>query len=278
MFDLITGLPIHPLISHAVVVLVPLAAVGALILTFRTTWRATYSPLVLIATLLSLMSAYIATQSGEALSSRVGLPNSHSTLGERLALTVLIFSITFSIWFAIERSKSLRTKIPKLLQQLVKALVPVTAIMSLTLTVLVGHSGAETTWKSRITQTQAVALEGSAPTVGAPAGSVNLSTSEINSHNSQSDCWSIVNGKVYNLTTYVQSHPGGVGVIANICGKDGTNSFKNQHGTQGKPNSVLTGFLLGSVGESITKEAVQKVITPPASSKGEGSDEEGDED
>jgi cytochrome b involved in lipid metabolism len=274
VFDLITGLPIHPLISHAVVVLVPLAAVGALILTFRTTWRATYSPLVLIATLLSLMSAYIATQSGEALSSRVGLPNSHSTLGERLALAVLIFSITFSIWFAIERSKSLRTKIPKLLQQLVKALVPVTAIMSLTLTVLVGHSGAEATWKSRIAQTQAVALEGSAPTVGAPAGSVNLSTSEIKSHNSQSDCWSIVNGKVYNLTTYLQSHPGGVGVIANICGKDGTNAFKNQHGTQGKPNSVLAGFLLGSVGESITKEAGQKVITPPASTKGEGSDED----
>jgi cytochrome b involved in lipid metabolism len=275
MFDLITGLPIHPLISHAVVVLVPLAAVGALILTFRAKWRATYSPLVLIATLLSLMSAYIATQSGEALSSRVGLPNSHSTLGERLALVVLIFSITFSIWFAIERSKSLCAKVPKLLQQLVKALVPITAIMSVTLTVLVGHSGAETTWKSRIAQTQAVVLEDSASTVGAPAGSVNLSTSEVKSHNSQSDCWSIVNGKVYNLTTYVKSHPGGAGVIANICGKDGTNAFKNQHSTQGKPNSVLTGFLLGSVGESITKEVVQKVIAPPASSK---SEEEGDED
>jgi cytochrome b involved in lipid metabolism len=275
MFDLITGLPIHPLISHAVVVLVPLAAVGALILTFRAKWRATYSPLVLIATLLSLISAYIATQSGEALSSRVGLPNSHSTLGERLALVVLIFSITFSIWFAIERSKSLCAKVPKLLQQLVKALVPITAIMSVTLTVLVGHSGAETTWKSRIAQTQAVVLEDSASTVGAPAGSVNLSTSEVKSHNSQSDCWSIVNGEVYNLTTYVKSHPGGAGVIANICGKDGTNAFKNQHSTQGKPNSVLTGFLLGSVGESITKEVVQKVIAPPASSK---SEEEGDED
>ena len=282
MFDLITGLPIHPLISHAVVVLVPLAAVGALILTFRVTWQATYLPLVLIATLLSLMSAYIATQSGEALSSRVGLPKSHSILGERLALAVLIFSITLSTWFVIERSKSLRTKMPKLIQQLVKALVPVTAIMSLTLTVLVGHSGAETTWKSRIAQTQAVTLENSASTVVAPAGGVNLSTSEVKSHNSKSDCWSIVNGKVYNLTTYVQSHPGGAGVIASICGKDGTNAFTNQHKTQGKPNSVLSGFLLGSVGESITNETVQKVIAPPASSKGnesnEESDEEGDED
>ena len=150
MFDLITGLPIHPLISHAVVVLVPLAAIGALILTFVTKWRTAYSPLVLIAALLSPISAFIATQSGEALSERVGLPNPHSTLGERLALVVLAFAIIFSIWFAIERSARIRSKVPKILQQVIKVFVPILAIASLILTVLVGHSGAEATWKYRI--------------------------------------------------------------------------------------------------------------------------------
>lgn len=152
MFDLIFGLPIHPLISHAVVVFVPLAAIGALILTFVAKWRSTYSPLVLIAVLLSPISAFIATQSGEALSERVGLPNPHSTLGERLALVVLVFAIIFSIWFAIERSERVRTMVPKLLQRVIKTLVPLLAIASLVLTVLVGHSGAEATWKYRITQ------------------------------------------------------------------------------------------------------------------------------
>jgi uncharacterized membrane protein len=85
MFDLITGLPIHPLVSHVVVVVIPLAAIGALILTFVAKWRSTYSPLVLVAALLSPISAFIATQSGEELSERVGLPKSHSTSGERLA-------------------------------------------------------------------------------------------------------------------------------------------------------------------------------------------------
>ena len=278
MFDLITGLPIHPLISHAVVVVVPLAAIGALILTFVAKWRSTYLPLVYIAVLLSPITAFIATQSGEALSERVGLPKSHSTLGERLALVVLAFAIIFSIWFAIEKSDRVRTKVPKLLQQVVKVFVPLLAIASLVLTVLVGHSGAEATWKYRITQAEVSALEGPAPSASAPAGTINLSTAEVKRHNTKTDCWSIVNGKVYNLTSYVQNHPGGAAVISNICGKDGTNSFTNQHNTQSKPNSVLSGFLLGSLGASITKEAGQQVIAPPASSNnGESGEESGEE-
>lgn len=170
MFDLITGIPIHPLISHAVVVIVPLAAIGALILTFVTKWRAAYSHLVLIAALLSPISAFIATQSGEALSKRVGLPNPHSTLGERLALLVLIFAIIFSIWFAIEKSERVRTKVPKAVKRIIRILVPILAIGSLILTVLVGHSGAEATWKYRVTQ--APALESSFASPSAPAGTL----------------------------------------------------------------------------------------------------------
>jgi len=183
VFDLITGLPVHPLISHAVVVIVPLAAIGALILTFVNKWRTAYSPLVLIAVLLSPISAFIATQSGEALSERVGLPKSHSTLGERLSYVVLAFAIVFSIWFAIEKSARVRTKVPKILQQVVKVIVPILAAASLVLTFLVGHSGAEATWKNRITQAQLPALEDSAPSAGAPAGMINLSTSEIKNQN-----------------------------------------------------------------------------------------------
>lgn len=163
MFDLITGLPIHPLVSHAVVVLVPLAAVGAVILTFVAKWRTAYSPLVIIAVFLSAISAFVSTQSGNALSKRVGLPNPHSTLGQRLAILVFVFAIVFSIWFTIERSDHFRSKVPKLFQRVVKVLVPLLAIASLTLTVLVGHSGAESVWKYRIIQTEPPAQEDSEP-------------------------------------------------------------------------------------------------------------------
>jgi cytochrome b involved in lipid metabolism len=276
--DLITGLPIHPLINHGVAVLVPLAAIGALLVIFIPKLRLNYSPLVLVTVLLATVSAFIATQSGEALAERVGLPNAHATQGERLSYVVLAFAILFSIWFALEKSERTRERAANLGKRVLKVVIPITAISSFVLTILVGHSGAQATWKDRIDQTQATALEETGPKPINPAGTINLSNSEIKTHNLKSDCWSIVNGNVYNLTSYVKSHPGGASVIANICGKDGSKAFVNQHNTQGKPNNVLSSFLLGPVGASITAEAGQKVIEPPVTGKGDESDEESDED
>ena len=276
--DLITGLPIHPLINHGVAVLVPLAAIGALLVIFIPKLRLNYSPLVLVTVLLATVSAFIATQSGEALSERVGLPNAHATQGERLSYVVLAFAILFSIWFALEKSERTRERVANLGKRVLKVVIPITAISSFVLTILVGHSGAQATWKDRIDQTQATALAETGPKPINPAGTINLSNSEIKTHNLKSDCWSIVNGNVYNLTSYVKSHPGGASVIANICGKDGSKAFVNQHNTQGKPNNVLSSFLLGPVGASITAEAGQKVIEPPVAGKGDESDEESDED
>ena len=276
--DLITGLPIHPLINHGVVVLVPLAAIGALLVIFIPKLRLNYSPLVLVTVLLATGSAFIATESGEALSERVGLPNAHATQGERLSYVVLAFAILFSFWFVLEKSERTRERVANLGKRVLKVAIPITAISSFVLTILVGHSGAQATWKDRLDQTQATALEETGPKPINPAGTINLTNSEINAHNLKSDCWSIVNGNVYNLTTYVKSHPGGASVIANICGKDGSKAFVNQHNTQGKPNKVLSSFLLGPVGASITAEAGKKVIEPPVAGKGDESDEESDEE
>ena len=276
--DLITGLPIHPLINHGVAVLVPLAAIGALLVIFIPKLRLNYAPLVLVTVLLATVSAFVATQSGEALAERVGLPNAHATQGERLSYVVLAFAILFSIWFALEKSERTRERVANLGKRVLKVVIPITAISSFVLTILVGHSGAQATWKDRIDQTQATALEETGPKPINPAGTINLSNSEIKTHNLKSDCWSIVNGNVYNLTTYVQRHPGGASVIANICGKDGSKAFLNQHNTKSKPNNVLSSFLLGPVGASISAEVGQKVIAPPAASNGDESDEESDDE
>jgi cytochrome b involved in lipid metabolism len=283
--DLITGLPVHPLVIHGVVVLVPLAAFGALLVIFIPKFRVTYSPLVLIAVALSTVTAFIATQSGEALSERVGLPKSHSTHGERLSYLVLAFAILFTIWFVLERTNWIKGAVVNPLNTILKIAIPIIAVLSLVLTILAGHSGAEASWKNRIAATQTTALDNTdpkasnsaSPKATSPTGTVTLSNAEISTHNSKSDCWSIVNGNVYNLTSYVSRHPGGQSVIANICGKDGSNAFTNQHNNQGKPNNTLSGFLLGAVGSSITADAGAKVIAPPAAGAGYESDEESDE-
>ncbi len=279
--DLISGLPIHPLINHAVAVLVPLAAVGVLLVIFIPKLRSTYSPLVVTALFISTISAFIATQSGEALAERVGLPNSHAIQGERLSFTVSAFFVLFSIWFVLERSDRVKPSISSLLKRILKVVIPITAVASFALTIIVGHSGAEATWKDRIAQSEAGVLEDLTPNASSKPntdGSISLSVAEIKTHDNKSDCWSIVNANVYNLTSYVQNHPGGAAVIANICGKDGTKSFTNQHNTQGKPNNVLRSFLLGPIGASITADAGKKVIEPPITSNSDESGEQGDEE
>ena len=74
-----------------------------------------------------------------------------------------------------------------------------------------------------------------------------FTAAEVAKHNSGSDCWSVVNGQVYDLTSYVTSHPGGSTVIKAICGKDGSAAFSGQHGSASKPNNTLAAFVLGSL-------------------------------
>lgn len=90
------------------------------------------------------------------------------------------------------------------------------------------------------------------PTTPAPS-SQNTTTSttksytagDVASHNNQSSCWTIVNGNVYDVTSYINSHPGGQRAIESICGVNGTGAFDNQHSGASKPERVLQSFLIG---------------------------------
>ncbi len=71
MFSTIFGLPAHPLVVHAVVVLVPLAALSALVVAVWPAARARYAPLALGVATLALISVPLATHTGEQLESHV---------------------------------------------------------------------------------------------------------------------------------------------------------------------------------------------------------------
>lgn len=70
---------------------------------------------------------------------------------------------------------------------------------------------------------------------------------EVSMHAGESSCWSIVNNKVYDLTSFIGDHPGGDRNIIKICGKDGTSAFNSQHEGDKKPNATLGGFYLGEL-------------------------------
>ncbi|MFH4982912.1 hypothetical protein AB6A40_009621 [Gnathostoma spinigerum] len=51
------------------------------------------------------------------------------------------------------------------------------------------------------------------------------SLEEVNSHNTPASLWIIIDKKVYDLTKFVDEHPGGSEVILEQAGKDATSSF-----------------------------------------------------
>lgn len=59
----------------------------------------------------------------------------------------------------------------------------------------------------------------------------NLSTSftkeEVATRNSRNDCWTIIDGIVYDITSYITRHPGGDNILS-ACGTDGTEYFYGQ--------------------------------------------------
>jgi cytochrome b involved in lipid metabolism len=67
----------------------------------------------------------------------------------------------------------------------------------------------------------------------------------VRANNSADYCFTVISGKVYDLTKWIKSHPGGSGAIASLCGTDGTSEFNAMHRNQSKPEARLAGYLLG---------------------------------
>lgn len=74
-----------------------------------------------------------------------------------------------------------------------------------------------------------------------------LTKEEVAQHDSSSDCWTIINGDVYDLTSYVSEHPGG-DEIERACGIDGTTLFERRETESGE--TVGSGTPHSSTAES----------------------------
>lgn len=70
---------------------------------------------------------------------------------------------------------------------------------------------------------------------------------DVSSHSSKSDCWTIVNDTVYDVTSWMGQHPGGEVAIMSLCGKDGSADFNGQHAGERRPADELASFKIGTV-------------------------------
>jgi hypothetical protein len=103
----INGLPLHPLLVHTVVVLLPLAAVGSIIIAVVPKWRRRYWLPVLVLALLGIGSVPITQQAGEALYNTIkgsppGLAH-HRDLGNALLPYAIAFGVMLVLLLVVGR-------------------------------------------------------------------------------------------------------------------------------------------------------------------------------
>ena len=247
LFDTIAGLPIHPLVVHAAVVLLPLGALGLIAMVVKPTLQERYGSLIMAVIVMGAGSAFVADQSGEALAARVGSPGEHEEWGERLVMSAMLLTVVALVWW-IRRRRSQRSGSTAAGAGLLGGAAALLGVIVIGMAVAAGHSGATAAWADRISASES---KSATPTTSATkATTTSLTAAAVATHASATDCWTIVDGQVYDLTSWVNRHPGGEAPIESLCGQDGSAAFREQHGSQGEPNERLASFLLGPLAAS----------------------------
>jgi cytochrome b involved in lipid metabolism len=89
----------------------------------------------------------------------------------------------------------------------------------------------------------------SSPNVISSTG-ILLDAVEVAKHNSVSDCWMIIHGKVYDLTNFEGVHPGGSYSIVQFCGTDASAGFDMQHSS--RQLAKVASYVIGNLGDRIS--------------------------
>jgi hypothetical protein len=145
------GLPLHPLIVHATVVAVPVAAIAVLLSACWPRFRAWASWGPAAAAALALVLVPITTSSGESLEHalpRAPLIQAHAHLGDALLpwVIALFVGAVLGLWPRLAASRPRLWALPRWLVVVGVVLATVGALGSLVEVVLIGHSGAAAAW------------------------------------------------------------------------------------------------------------------------------------
>ncbi|KAL2898341.1 Cytochrome B5-like protein [Bienertia sinuspersici] len=70
---------------------------------------------------------------------------------------------------------------------------------------------------------------------------------EVSLHNKRTDCWVIIKNKVYDVTSYVEEHPGGDAILTNAGGDSTEGFYGPQHGT--RVFDLIEDFCIGQLVE-----------------------------
>ena len=105
-----------------------------------------------------------------------------------------------------------------------------------------------------------------------------ITAATVAQHASPSDCWTTISGRVYNLTSFIASHPGGVARIITLCGINGTSAFSTQHAGNQAALAALAPLIIGTDGTVSVSSASTTVKTPAHATQADDDDNDDDSD
>lgn len=145
LLDTFRGLPVHPLVVHAVVVLLPLVAVLAIIMVASPRFSRRFGPIAVALGFVAVGASLLAKESGERLLERVAASPNHIDLGSRTPLFAgLYFLLLLGFWL-LDRGIPGNRRRPALVI-ILGVLMVIASVLICAQVYAVGHSGAEGVW------------------------------------------------------------------------------------------------------------------------------------
>lgn len=84
-----------------------------------------------------------------------------------------------------------------------------------------------------------------------PSNGITYTIDEVKTHAVRNDCWTVVNSQVFDITSFIEHHPGGDEILR-ACGADGSSLFNNRTTDSGQ--SIGSGRSHSDSAASILKD------------------------
>lgn len=162
MFDTAFGLPLHALVVHGAVVLLPLAALGGIVIALVPKLRDRFGILVALAAVAGIPTVFVATQSGEKLETRVNatfgagaastreaeLMEAHTSIADNLLPWAVILAVAVVAVMVVARYavRSGSVPWPRYAGWAASAVTIVGAVLTLYWVIRIGDAGSRAAW------------------------------------------------------------------------------------------------------------------------------------
>ncbi|KAL8266047.1 hypothetical protein R6Q59_003391 [Mikania micrantha] len=85
---------------------------------------------------------------------------------------------------------------------------------------------------------------------------------DVSLHNNRKDCWVIINARVYDVTNFLNDHPGGDNVLLDVAGKNASEEFEEAgHGSASR--LMLDEYYVGEANLTTSSSSGISLATNP---------------